>query len=108
MKAETTAAPWLTLKLDLPTHQASQLLTDAQSQPGAAIFSGGGEIGLLKRAEELRLLGGRDADAAVLHTEAKLHPAVFQGNAADFQLNRAAFGKFQSIAQQVIEHLLQM
>lgn len=62
----------------------------------------------LERAKSCACWAAEIQRAAVLHTEAKLHPAVFKGMLLIFNSDISAFGKFQSIAQQVIEHLLQM
>ena len=66
-KPERASLAGLALDRDLAAHQLGQLLGDRQAKPGAAIFAGGGRVGLLEGLEQALDLRLRHADAGVAH-----------------------------------------
>jgi hypothetical protein len=61
---------------DAAAHEFDQVLADGQSQPGAAVFAGGGGIGLAEALEHLAALLGCHADAGVFDPEVQLDAVV--------------------------------
>ncbi len=53
-------------------HHDCELIRDGQSQPGTAVASGGGRVGLRKRFENRSLLLRNDADSRVRHSEVQI------------------------------------
>ena len=66
-KPEGASLAGLALDRDLAPHQLGQLLGDRQAKPGAAIFSGGGGVGLLEGLKQPLDLRLGHADAGVAH-----------------------------------------
>ena len=92
---------------NLAAHQFDQTLADHQPQPGTAVTPGGRGVGLGKWAEQARLFFRRHADALVTHLEAELHTPALKDFHANLDDDVAPFGKFDRVADQVDEHLLQ-
>ena len=68
----------------------------------------GRAIGLHKTLENLCLGGWRDAHTAIAHAQHQCQLiTVGLGKNAQLQLNLAAVGEFDGIAQQVADHLTQ-
>jgi hypothetical protein len=67
---ECTAARHLALYPDAAAHHLHQPPTDCQSETRAAVFAGGGSVGLAEGLEDETLLVGGNADAGILHGEA--------------------------------------
>ena len=106
-KAEFAALPGNAFDRNMAAHQFDQSLADDQSQPGTAVASGGRGVGLGEGAEQARLLIRRHADALVAHLEAELNAPAFECFHANLDDDVAPFGKFDRIADQVDQHLLQ-
>ena len=64
-EVETRAFAQLALHPDLTTHHRGQLLADRQPQPGAAVSTTGGVVGLDEGLEQFVLLLRRHADTAI-------------------------------------------
>ncbi len=77
-KMEACAFGLFALHIDLTAHQGHQLTADAETQPGAAIFAGGGGIGLTKGFENMRRLLLRHADAAVFQGKFQGDPPIIR------------------------------
>src|ERR1700734_3893149 len=68
-KPERTALNRRTAPVDFAAKQARKFTAPGQPEAGAAIFSAGAGIGLLKRLEDQFLLFKRNADACVGYLE---------------------------------------
>ena len=88
-------------------HQFDQVLADRQPQAGAAEAARGRCLGLREAAEDVGLVLGCDAYAAVLHRHFEQHVVDAQFHGAQPQLNLAGAGELDGVAAQVDEHLLQ-
>ena len=66
----------LALEPDPPVHHLDELRRDGQAEAGAAVAARRRGVGLHERAEDLRCLSWRDADAGVAHREAQAHVVV--------------------------------
>ena len=92
---------------DLAAHFADQLLGDHQPQPGAAVATGNTGVRLAKRLKQLSLLLLGNADAGVVHLNLQLDARGADGALFDAQINSAALGKLNGVAQQIDQNLLQ-
>ena len=68
---EFSATPGLAVHPDCTPHQRGQLLAHCQAQPGAAVASCGGAVGLAEWLEQARLRLRLDADARVTDDESQ-------------------------------------
>ena len=96
-----------TVDPDGATHQADDLATDNQPQPGAAEGGPNGGIGLGEFFEQPLLLVGGDADAGVLDLAVQGGNAVFDRLDPDPDRDVALVGEFHRIATEVDQHLPQ-
>ena len=110
---EGRAASFLALEADFTFHALRQFADDDQAEAGAAKLAGRRIVGLGEGGEELLAGGARDADAGVADRvtdpAARLISAVLVcggGLASEREEDRAALGKFDGVAQQVAEDLL--
>ena len=98
---------------DAPAHLGDQLLADGQAQTGAPKFARGGGFGLREAGKNVRLVLGRNANAAVLHRKGDAHGMGIRSRArvGRHQLqthNHLALRReLDRIARQVDQHLLE-
>ena len=90
---------------DLAAHQVRQLAGDGQAQAGAAVFAGGGGVGLAKALEYLAALLRGHADAGVAYPEMQLNAVLMVGNLVDADDDFTFFGEFDRVVAQVDEDL---
>ena len=91
----------------LAAHQLRQPPRDGQAQPGAAVFAGGGRVGLLKGLKQARHLRRGNAHAGVLYLKTHQQPLrrVFQQLGP--QGNRTLLGELDGVAGKVEQGLAQ-
>ncbi|MNE44895.1 hypothetical protein D3C80_1391520 [compost metagenome] len=106
---EMKSGPYARLALhpDGPAHQLHQMLGDGQAQPGAAVFTRGGTVGLAERLKHARALLGAHADPAVAHPEMQLRLLTFGASQFCTEHNLALLGELRRIVAQVDQHLAQ-
>ena len=86
-------------------HQLHQADTDAETKPGAAIFSGGGTVGLCKWLKNFFLFFGGNADSSVADEEVQFG-AVFGGRRGlDPDRNFSLLREFDGVSHEIDEHL---
>ena len=104
------------LKMDFAAEQARKLAADGEAQAGAAIFSAGAGIRLLKRLEDQLLLFQGNADAGIGNLKGDngrrvVEDGMFGAPAAHGRRNAEAHaalgGKLERVRQQILQHLLQ-
>ncbi len=100
---ELAAAAGLALHTHLAAEQPGQLAADRQAQAGAAEAAAGGVVGLHERHEQPRDGGFVDAAAGVAHFESQTRCSA----CTDKQLDAAARGELDRVAQVVAQDLLQ-
>ncbi len=76
-EAEGAALAELAFHPDLPTHHVHQTFADGQSQSGAAVFAGGGGIGLSEGLKKVFHLLICEPDAGVTHRELQRYLVFF-------------------------------
>ncbi|MNG99105.1 hypothetical protein D3C79_582680 [compost metagenome] len=81
----------------LPPHQGGEPAGDGEPETGAAVFAGGGDIGLLERLEQLLALLRTDTDTGVLHLEAQQVTAGEWTRHPHPQGDRPLFGELDGI-----------
>ncbi len=91
----------------LAAHQPRQPPADRQSQAGPAIVSRRGVIRLDKGFEQPRLLRWRQADALIFHLKPQQHAIARFRVEAGADRDRAAFGKFDGVSDEVQQNLPQ-
>jgi hypothetical protein len=64
---ECAAAAHLALYPNAATHHFDQTGTDCETEAGAAVFAGGGTVGLTEGFEDDTAFVGGNADAGILH-----------------------------------------
>ena len=106
-KTEARTTTELAVHFYNTTHQLNQLLGNGQAQPGAAVFAGGGAVGLLEGLEQPALLVRREADAGVVHRHAQARPAAIGQHAPRLQAHAAAFGELDRVVGVVDQDLPQ-
>src|SRR3984957_16050012 len=116
IKHERTALAGRTAQVDFAAEQARKFTADGQPEAGAAIFSAGAGIGLLKCLEDQFLLFKRNADACVRYLEGDngrrvIEDRMFGAPAAqggrDAETNPALSCELERVRQQIFQHLLQ-
>lgn len=101
-KPELAALARCAADADLAAKQLGDLLADGQAQAAAAITARCRSVGLGEGIEDAVEKFGGDADSGVSHRKTQV-PAVV--DALDVEHDRAVFGEFQCIADQVNEDL---
>src|ERR1035437_2958953 len=101
------AAAGLAFHPDTAAHQANQAGTDGQAQTRAAILPCSGIVGLADRLENEGLLIRRDANAGVGGGKAQENTGGGLRRGVEAKMDRYAAlgGEFDSVAQQVKQHL---
>ena len=95
------------VEVNLTAHQSDQPAGNRQAQTGAAKLARRRPVGLLKGVENPRLRIGRDTDPLVTHGEIQRQRIGRSGALADRQRHLALLGKFDGIAHQIEQDLLQ-
>ena len=95
--------------LDRAAEQTRDLAADGEPEPGAAVLAAGRAVGLLEGLEDELLLLERDADARVLHREARAMPSpVSARRRLDGERRRLPLAvNLKRVRQQVLQDLLQ-
>ncbi len=91
---------------DGAAHQFDEAPRDRQAQAGAAVPARGRAVGLHEGLEDALLRLRRDADAGILDLAQEREPVGILALRHDAQLDAAAFGELDRIADQVHQHLL--
>ena len=99
---ELAAHAGLGIHGDIAVHHADELLTNRQPQSGALEVTLHAGTDLEERIEQANHLLRRDANPRVAHANAQVIPCP-----ADVQHNTAGIGKFDGVAEQVRDDLLQ-
>ena len=97
--SETSSHAGLTVHADRSTHQLAIVLADRQAQPGAAVISGCGNVGLYESLEDAVLLRLRHADAGIMHL--KKYQLVVSNQGRSPQRNGALVGELAGVAEEV-------
>ena len=92
---------------DIPAHFVDQFLRNHQAQPGAAVASRNTGIRLAEGLEQARLIAFRNADTGIADLHFNLHFGVTEGAFLHQDIDIAALGKFDGIADQIGDDLLQ-
>ncbi len=106
-EVEGRALAGLALDPDPPLHLLHQVLRYGQPQAGAAVFAGGGGVGLAEGLEHLAALFRGHADAGIAHPEVQLDAAVILGHLVNADDDLALFGELDGVVAQVDQHLPQ-
>ena len=104
---EAAAAPRGTVATGVATHQLSQPPGDDQPEPGAAMQPGGRIVDLVEGLEQLGLRLGRQARPAVDDFEADQVAGLAARHLMATQVDAAALGELDSIAQVIEQRLAQ-
>jgi hypothetical protein len=106
---ESASSADFALDPDPAAHQAYQLRRDRQAQPGAAIETGRGAVGLGERGEDRLPPVGGDADPRVAYAEMQPDVAFCPrfGIEIDIDDHLSALGELDRVAQQIDEDLTQ-
>ncbi len=97
------ADPFFAFQLKRAAQQFGIFARDGQAQTRAAEFPRRGPIGLLKRLEHGLLFGGRNADAGIRDRDSDQIVSI-RGRRHQ-QRDRALFGEFKGIGQEVADDL---
>ena len=103
LQAEAAAQAGVADHVQLAAHQLCQPFANGQAQPGPT--PGGGVAGLVKRVEQLLLLGRGNTDARIADLPGQQARAGLCLDGMDAQHHPAVFGELDGIAQQVVKHL---
>jgi hypothetical protein len=90
---------------DLAAHHFDDLFGDGEAEAGAAVFAGGGTVGLGKGVKEVREGGGGDTDAGIFDGEEEGDMGFGLGLEADAGDDLAMVGEFDGIDDEVGDDL---
>ena len=106
MEPERGTPVRLTMEGDIPAHFVDQFLRNDQAQPGTAVAAGNTGIRLAEGLEQAWLIALRNTNSGIADLYFNLHFRVTKGALRDQNVDIAAFGKFDGIANQISDYLL--
>ncbi|MNP26069.1 hypothetical protein D3C76_1189070 [compost metagenome] len=107
MEPEGGAAIRLAVEGDIPAHLFHQFLGDHQPKAGPAVAPGNTGICLAECLEQTGLIAFGNTNSGIADLNLNLHFVITDRPSFYQHINVAAFGKFDRIAHQIGDHLLQ-
>src|ERR1700722_14782698 len=104
---ERTPPGRLAVDPDFSTHEFRELLAYGQTETGAAKFARGGTVSLSEAGEQPRPALFGNADTGVANFKPKLQTPIAERTMRADNINPAAFGELDRIADQIEQNLAQ-